>query len=83
MSRNNCFVCAVCTRRTRFTGTQSLSAECCSECYQIAGIDNLLNDCPNERVDKNYRQAIHLLGIIADRGGDISAVIAENLYAFP
>lgn len=77
------FTCGVCGRATRHTGVQSTSADLCPQCYTLAGIDNLLNDCPEERTEGNYREAQRLLDEIIAKGGSAEAVREQNEYAFP
>lgn len=77
------YKCATCGRMTRQTGVQSIGSESCPQCYELAGLDNLLNDCPEEGVAANYREAERLLAEIVAKGGNAERVRAQHEYAFP
>ena len=38
------YKCGCCGRNTRYTGTQSVSSECCPQCFDLAGLYNVLQD---------------------------------------
>lgn len=77
------FKCGCCHRMTRHTGVQSIGIDNCPQCFDLAGLDNLLNDCPDERIAANYARAQVLLAEIAAKGGDAPAVRDQFEYAFP
>jgi hypothetical protein len=76
------FLCGVCRRRTRDTGSNG-QCELCPHCYEIAGLDNMLNDERSQRVAENYIEAISLLAACVKLGGDEKAIRQSNEYAFP
>src|SRR5262252_9752809 len=75
------FTCMTCKRRTRETG-QGVD-HLCYECYELAGLDNMVNDdgrepSPNEIVERDA-----LLKLIAKKGGNTEAVKSANNYLWP
>lgn len=38
------YKCCDCGRSTRNTGVQSRDSECCAECYELCGYENMLSD---------------------------------------
>jgi hypothetical protein len=89
MARNNAhfdqgrstFICGVCGRRTRIAG-QPIDSECCLECYELAGLDNTVNDgiCPVAEV-AGERDALLLRAM---RKGSNGARIRQSFnFLFP
>lgn len=63
------YACVCCGRKTRNTGVQSVGSELCSECYELAGIENAISDGKSlstyESVIKEYIADIRRKGGIA------------------
>ncbi len=75
------FICGVCGRRTRDAG-QALGAECCFECYELAGLDNTVNDgCAP--LDEVAAERDALLVKAVARGGSEASIRGEFSYLFP
>jgi hypothetical protein len=71
------FTCNSCDRLTRDTG-QGRGISCCLPCYEIAGIDNMVNDENMKPGSSEYveamREAEGFLKIIAKAGGNVEKV---------
>lgn len=84
-SRAPTFTCATCDRRTRNTGQDSDSL--CADCYEIAGIDNTINDCGFKpgmpEFDEYLAELTRRLAHIEKLGGDVVKVKACNGFCFP
>jgi hypothetical protein len=81
---SGCFDCRSCGRRTRDTGVQSIGAKVCTDCYELAGMDNACNDNGTSPADEGYTAEIAArLANIAKRGGDVERVKRGNGYLFP
>ena len=67
--------CAVCNRLTRYTGTQSLGSELCSQCYEIAGYENDVSD--GKPVESVRAAVLALANEVRAKGGtpDIAFVL--------
>lgn len=48
------YLCGCCGRRTRYNGGEAGN---CLECYEIAGLDNMVNDNSYEPGSKEYEAA--------------------------
>lgn len=72
----NCFCCG---RRTRYTGGEGGN---CLECYEIAGLDNSVNDNGYKPGTTDYagarKEADRLLAVVAKRGGNAERVKKLN-----
>lgn len=77
------FNCAVCKRATRDTGNAAVGSELCSECYDLAGMDNECNDNGRAPTERDVKVRDQLLASIASKKGDVQRVIAANDYLFP
>lgn len=75
------FTCSICKRRTRDSG-QALSADCCFECYELAGLQNTVYDgvaTASELAPERDR----FTAIISARGGDLARVRREFSELWP
>lgn len=79
------FICQVCDRRTRNTG-QDVD-HLCADCFEIAGIDNTINDggykpgTPD--FDEFIPELIQRISRIAKLGGNVTKVMQSNTFCFP
>lgn len=84
-TRQVTFVCHVCERRTRDTG-QGVD-HLCEDCYEIAGIDNSINDNgfrPGAPEFEEYRPELERrLAHIAKLGGNVEMVKRANDFCWP
>lgn len=72
--------CAVCGRGFN----EHSSDSCCPECFEIAGLDNHVNDDGREHGnEQELAEATRYLQLIARKGGDVQKVIESNEYLFP
>jgi hypothetical protein len=75
------FACAVCGRSTRDVGH---GIDCCAECSEIAGIDNMVNDNGYEPGSKEYADALaeceSYLAAAVKKGGDGAKIKECNGY---
>jgi len=80
MGKGSVFACAVCGRKTRYTG----NPECCSECNEIAELDNMVNDNGYEPGSKEYEDAFAecemLLTNAVKKGGSAEKIKDSNGY---
>lgn len=85
MGNGSVFNCAVCGRRTRENDTGGTGL--CYECYEIAGLDNTVNDNAYGPGTEDYKAAREecdrLLAIAVKRGGDGARIKALNEYIWP
>lgn len=65
------FTCNVCGRGTRDTGAQSVGNKICPQCFELAGLENEINDGHSTRED-NLDTIETLVDEIASKGGDVS-----------
>jgi len=65
------YLCAVCGRRTRETGVQSMGNDTCPQCYELAGIENEISDGHCSLEDRRATIA-GLLVEIAAKGGSLT-----------
>ena len=70
------FHCGVCGRACRDAG-QSISSECCVQCYELAGIDNMVNDSGLPIDAQALAFAERVLAKIIEKGGDGEKAKAE------
>ncbi len=79
------FICQVCDRRTRNTG-QDVD-HLCNDCYEIAGIDNTINDSGYKpgmpEFDEFQAELKQRIGHIAKLGGNVTKVMRSNEFCFP
>jgi hypothetical protein len=77
------FRCAICERMTRNTG-QGVD-HLCEPCYDICGIDNMINDngdCAKTRAE--YKEETdRLLKIIEKKNGNVEKVKKQNRFVWP
>jgi hypothetical protein len=75
--------CSLCDRMTRDTG-QGVD-HLCHECYDVCGIDNMINDDGNsaETRAKYEPEANRLLAVIGKRGGNVEKVKRHNSFVWP
>lgn len=73
-----CFECECCGRKTRDTGVQNLTPTC-SDCYELAGIYNCLQD--GESVTEYADEIRWRTGNITDKGGNLDSDARELLAA--
>jgi hypothetical protein len=82
-SGSGVYVCRCCGIRTRETGSGEAGCELCVDCFEIAGIDNGINDdgrAPTERERVELEQRV---ANIASKGGSVATVREWNTFAFP
>lgn len=76
------FKCNTCGRSCRVVDQGS--AGCCSECFEIAGIDNYVNDNGLKPGDAEHTNSLAecnaLLEAIVKKGGNAEAVKNSNSY---
>lgn len=77
-STYNCGICGRLTRQSH-QGDNHL----CMQCYDIAGIDNQINDDGRAPTMAERQELDQLLAQIVAKGGDGEAVRDNNGYAFP
>jgi hypothetical protein len=75
------FKCQCCLRTTRETG-QGVD-HLCEDCWEIAGIDNSINDSCGERSPKDFPELEERLKHVQKLRGDVERVKNLNEYAFP
>lgn len=66
------FKCHICRRGTRYTGVQSVGSSLCPECYELAGLENMVQD--GEDLGTVVAERDSLLREIAKKGGDVDMV---------
>ena len=76
------FVCCTCGRQTRIVD-QDLNSECCPECYELAGIDNAVNDSGGTVLGEYAAERDALLAAIVRKGGNAERVKADYGYLWP
>lgn len=59
------FVCECCGHNTRYTGNQSIGSKTCPACYDLAGIENMIQD--NQFTDKDAEEAASIFREIQKR----------------
>jgi hypothetical protein len=75
------FTCGICGRRTRDAG-QAIGSECCLKCYELAGLDNTVNDgCAPLAEVIPERDA--LLAKAVRQGSNEVRIKREFTYIFP
>ena len=80
--RRGVFNCAVCERSTRET-VQSES-RLCPECWELAGLDNVVNDNGLKYLDANMiAQRDALLAKAVKRGSNGDKIKESNSYLWP
>lgn len=77
MSKNKCEVCG-----RGYSHDHSEGDGICQECFELAGMDNTVNDDGRTATPEELREAIGYLDTIARRGGDTAKVIGSNGYLF-
>jgi ribosome-binding protein aMBF1 (putative translation factor) len=65
------FKCKVCGRGTRDTGVQSAGNDICPQCYDLAGIENEINDGHSTYAERR-EEVQQLLTELRQKGGDVS-----------
>lgn len=75
------FNCCCCGRRTR-TVDQSADSECCPQCWDLAGLDNLVNDGGAPLSDV-LKERDRLQAEAVKKGGDAAKIRASNPYLWP
>lgn len=75
------FTCTVCKRATRDTGDGV--NHLCHQCYELAGLDNTVNDDGRAPTAREATERDALLAEIAAKGGDVQRVIDANDFLFP
>jgi hypothetical protein len=78
------FACDVCGRNTRNTGQGD---QICAECFEIAGLDNMVNDNAYKPGSEEYAGALKeceaLLAKAVKLGGDAEKIKDQNGYIWP
>jgi hypothetical protein len=81
--RKVAFKCNVCERMTRETGPDHAVNSLCEPCYELAGIDNYLNDNGEALVGSHYEEAVgYLIKQIAKLGGEEAAQKAKDQFEY-
>lgn len=75
------FSCAVCRRRTRQT-IQPQGSDLCAECWELAGLDNSVND-GGDILEDVAAERDRLVAIAVSRGGDHPRIVAAFDFLFP
>lgn len=75
------FACRCCTRKTRYAG-QGIGTELCPQCYELAGIDNMLNDEGRKATDAERAECNRYIAEIQAKGGNIENPKKWNDYIF-
>jgi hypothetical protein len=75
------FKCQCCERSTRVVD-QSSDSRCCPECWELAGIDNSVND-GHQSWDEVASECNHLLEVIVKKGGNAENVKSDCDYLWP
>jgi len=79
--RGGAFKCMICNRLTRYTG-QDVD-HLCEPCYEIAGMDNSINDgCGDEEAASYRAECERLLKVIVKKGGDGESVKQANSFVW-
>lgn len=75
------FTCRICKGRTRHTGVQSIDAELCPDCYELAGYDNMCND-DGRKLTKSEASAVkaHINSIAGRANADVET--AKTFFKF-
>src|SRR5262245_61070787 len=76
------YACAVCGRKTRNTGVQSLGSKTCPQCYELAGIENEISD-GFATLEERRAQIDGYLAEIVEKGGDVSDWSHQQPQAAP
>lgn len=76
------YKCGCCGILTRETGDGESGCELCVDCYNLAGLDNGINDDGREPSESELRESARRLATIAAKGGNVERVIDMNEYLF-
>lgn len=68
---SGCYECDVCGRKTRNVGNQSFSSKLCSECFDLAGIENEISD-GHATAQELKDRILALTSDIAAKGGSLA-----------
>jgi len=63
------YSCICCGRKTRYTGRQSMGSKTCPQCFELAGLENMISD-GNATVEELRREIDPLLAEIRSKGGN-------------
>jgi hypothetical protein len=79
--RRGTFKCMTCERVTRNSG-QDVD-HLCFECFELAGLDNMVNDNGPETLTDSVRKEVDaLVKAIAAKGGNVENVKKSNAFLF-
>ena len=82
--RGGTYKCHVCRRLTRATGAQALGSELCPECWELAGLDNEVNDNGLDLSLPDMHRLVEerdrLLAAAVKKGGDEARIKGCNDY---
>jgi phage FluMu protein Com len=67
------FKCTSCGRLTREAGDNAYT-DCCPQCYELAGFDNMFNDDGRKPTEAELKECNGLLAAIIAKGGDGASV---------
>lgn len=81
MHGRSTFPCQACGRLTR--DVDQGGTDLCPECYELAGIDNELNDDGREPTAQELAQCERYLAQIGKKGGDVVKARASCEYIWP
>lgn len=76
------FNCISCGRRTRGM-SDVIGTDCCAQCFELAGLDNMINDDHRRPTSDETAEAELLLAEISAKGGDAQQVRDHSSYIFP
>jgi len=69
-----CYDCEVCGRKARATANTPHGEKICEECYDIAGIYNVYQDCGNgEELAQYFNDVQMLCARIVEKGGTLDS----------
>jgi hypothetical protein len=64
------FKCNVCGRGTRDTGVQSAGNKICPQCFELAGIENEIND-GHSTLEECIIEIVSLVREVKEKGGNV------------
>jgi hypothetical protein len=76
------FPCAICQRLTRESG-QAIGCGLCFECYELAGIDNTVNDNGPHLLPEYQSEITALVAKAVKHGGNADRIRSQFRFLFP
>ncbi len=75
---SGCFSCRCCGRKSRETDTNSGAGDICSECFELAGIENAISDAPGPEKAavraRYYSEIANWIDSLRAKGVDVDTV---------